>query len=61
MDHDEMAKANMRAVNEALINERDRLEAECEELLARIRRLENQLREVTQTSEYWQRQAVNNG
>lgn len=31
------------------------LQLEREELLARIRRLENQLREVTRQSEYWQR------
>lgn len=53
MDHDEMAKANMRATIQAMIVERDRLEGQVRELEARLRSLEAE-------RNYWQRCAVNN-
>ena len=54
MDHDEMAKANMRAIIQAMIVERDRLEAQVRELKQQIGALEAE-------RNYWQRCAVSNG
>lgn len=53
MDHDEMAKANMRAIIKAMIVERDRLEGQ-------VKELKQQLRSLEAERNYWQRCAVNN-